>query len=322
MKPVYLEFCGVNSFSEKATIDFKKLFSNGIFGVFGDTGSGKSTILDCIQLALYGTIDRSGEVECINRKSDGFYIVYDFEIELGGVRRTYRVRRERTKKSSNNTKAFLYEIAEGGKQIALAEGTRDVNRMLLDIIGLELADFKICIALPQGEFAGLVKAKPSERLALVSRLFDLSKYGEKLKIYLKTKCDEALLASTIAETKLKSLDDCSDERRLEAENKIRDLKENVLLLNERLSRKEEELTKAEALLAEKREYEKAVVELENAEKELPRYERKRAILQRYTLLKGLSDKNADAIARGRELEKIKLEKQNAEDPNHFQQGTS
>ena len=46
MKPVYLEFCGVNSFSEKAQIDFGKLLEGGLFGIFGDTGSGKSTILD------------------------------------------------------------------------------------------------------------------------------------------------------------------------------------------------------------------------------------------------------------------------------------
>lgn len=311
MKPVYLEFCGVNSFSEKAEIDFKKLFSSGIFGVFGDTGSGKSTILDCIQLALYGTIDRSGEAECINRKSDSFYIVYDFELEDGGVRRTYRVRRERTRKSSNNSKAFLYELTEEGKQLALAEGTRDVNRMLLDIIGLELADFKICIALPQGEFAGLVKAKPAERLALVSRLFDLSKYGEKLKIYLKGKCDQASLALTIAETKLKGLDDCSEERRLEAENNLTSLKQSLLVLEETLGKKEEELIKAEGLLAEKREYERVKAEAEKAEKQLPVYERKRAILGRYTQLKVLSDKHTELVARSEELEKIKLYKSNA-----------
>ena len=46
MKPVYLEFSGVNSFSERAEIDFEKLLEFGIFGIFGDTGSGKSTILD------------------------------------------------------------------------------------------------------------------------------------------------------------------------------------------------------------------------------------------------------------------------------------
>ena len=50
MKPVSLEFCGINSFSEKAEIDFRTLLEFGIFGIFGDTGSGKSTILDCICL--------------------------------------------------------------------------------------------------------------------------------------------------------------------------------------------------------------------------------------------------------------------------------
>ena len=43
MRPVYLEFCGINSFSEKAEIDFTKLLDGGLFGIFGDTGSGKTT---------------------------------------------------------------------------------------------------------------------------------------------------------------------------------------------------------------------------------------------------------------------------------------
>ncbi len=46
MKPVRLEFQGINSFSEHTIIDFESLTKNGIFGIFGDTGSGKSTILD------------------------------------------------------------------------------------------------------------------------------------------------------------------------------------------------------------------------------------------------------------------------------------
>ncbi|MDE6676732.1 MAG: AAA family ATPase, partial [Clostridia bacterium] len=58
MKPVYLELCGVNSFSERAEINFNNLLEYGIFGIFGDTGSGKSTILDCICFALYGRVSR------------------------------------------------------------------------------------------------------------------------------------------------------------------------------------------------------------------------------------------------------------------------
>ena len=48
MRPVYLEFCGINSFSEKAEIDFTKLLDGGLFGIFGDTGSGKSTIVNLL----------------------------------------------------------------------------------------------------------------------------------------------------------------------------------------------------------------------------------------------------------------------------------
>ncbi len=290
MKPVYLEFCGVNSFSEKAVVDFKKLFVSGVFGIFGDTGSGKSTILDCIQLALYGTIDRSSETECINRKSDGFYIVYDFELYTDGERKTYRVRRERTRKASNNTKAFLAEYGKNGELLPIAEGTRDVNAKLGDLIGLNLADFKMCIALPQGEFAGLVKAKPVDRLALVSRLFDLGKYGERLKFYLKEKCAETLTALTIVETKLNSLEDCSDEREAQAQALLSTGKENLRKAEERYAALEQEIQKTEGLLSEKNAYEKCLISFESAEKERSYYEEKRNSLAIYPVVNSILEK--------------------------------
>ena len=71
MKPIRLQFKGINSFSEQTEIDFEKLTKNGIFGIFGDTGSGKSTILDCISFALYGKVERSREkLDIINYKSE------------------------------------------------------------------------------------------------------------------------------------------------------------------------------------------------------------------------------------------------------------
>ena len=181
MKPVYLEFCGINSFSEKTQIDFRALLSGGVFGIFGDTGSGKSTILDCIHLALYGEIERASKSmsDCINYHADSAYVIFDFEITVGGIRRAYRVRRER-KRKSNTAKASLYEYGDNGELLALAEGTRDVDDKIERILGLNFNDFKMCIALPQGDFAALVKAATAERVKLVARLFDLEKYGEKL----------------------------------------------------------------------------------------------------------------------------------------------
>ena len=100
MKPIYLEFCGINSFSEKAQIDFRALVSGGVFGVFGDTGSGKSTLLDCIHLALYGKMERSGGSEYIHYHADSAYVIFDFEITADGKTRAYRVQRERRRKNN------------------------------------------------------------------------------------------------------------------------------------------------------------------------------------------------------------------------------
>ena len=58
MRPIRLKIKGLNSFIDEQEIDFNKLTERGLFGIFGPTGSGKSTILDGITLALYGDLPR------------------------------------------------------------------------------------------------------------------------------------------------------------------------------------------------------------------------------------------------------------------------
>jgi exonuclease SbcC len=40
-------------------IQFDELCEGGVFGIFGPTGSGKSSILDAMTLALYGKVERA-----------------------------------------------------------------------------------------------------------------------------------------------------------------------------------------------------------------------------------------------------------------------
>ena len=62
MRPLLLEIEGLQSYEERQVIDFEKLCQNGLFGIFGETGSGKSTILDAMIFALYAEIPRGAEI--------------------------------------------------------------------------------------------------------------------------------------------------------------------------------------------------------------------------------------------------------------------
>ena len=58
MLPVKLTLEGIYSYRERQTIDFTRLTEARLFGIFGPVGSGKSTILEAMIYAIYGTIDR------------------------------------------------------------------------------------------------------------------------------------------------------------------------------------------------------------------------------------------------------------------------
>lgn len=184
MKPLKLQFSGINSFSEHTIIDFENLTKSGIFGIFGDTGSGKSTILDAINFALYGKVERSKEkTDIINYRSDAAKVTFSFNIINDGKRKVYTVDRTLKKDKSGTHKAMLYE-KDGEKEVCIADKATAVESKITEILGVDAEDFRKCIALPQGEFAQFVKSMPAERLKLMERLFNLSRYGDRLKIKL------------------------------------------------------------------------------------------------------------------------------------------
>lgn len=184
MKPLKLQFSGINSFTEHTIIDFESLTRSGIFGIFGDTGSGKSTILDAINFALYGKVERSKEkTDIINYRSDAAKVTFSFNIINDGKRKVYTVDRTLKKDKSGTHKAMLYE-KDGEKEVCVADKATAVESKITEILGVDAEDFRKCIALPQGEFAQFVKSMPAERLKLMERLFNLSRYGDRLKIKL------------------------------------------------------------------------------------------------------------------------------------------
>ena len=293
MKPIYLEFCGVNSFSEKAQIDFRALLSGGVFGVFGDTGSGKSTILDCIHLALYGKMERSSGSEYIHYNADQAYVTFDFEITVDGKTRAFRVRRERRRKN-NIAKAFLYEYGENNALLALAEGTRDVDDKLEEIIGLTFADFKTCIALPQGDFAALVQAAPSDRTKLISRLFDLEKYGERLSKAVGEKYYKADEECNLVLAKMDENGGCNEETLAAKQAKIKESADALSQAEKALSQADKALQALEKLREEKRAFDALEKALQDYAARLADMEKRQAGLEKIPFAKAV-DKDARAV---------------------------
>ena len=191
MKPIKLVIDGIRSFSERVEIDFESVSSSGLFGIFGSTGSGKSTILDSVIIALYGEISGLKAVELISARRKNAYISLEFEIFENSVRQRYLVERSfKLKKdgSYGGAVASLYQTT-GGSVISLASLTSEVNKKIESILGLGQAEFTKCIILPQGEFAQFVKAPKGERVKIIEKLFGLEKYGDRFNIKLKAKIE-------------------------------------------------------------------------------------------------------------------------------------
>ena len=178
MRPIKLEIKGLNSYVNKQTIDFEKLTERGIFGIFGKTGSGKSTILDAITLSLYGSIARNTK-EYINSLSEKAEISYEFEI---GSRR-YVVDRHIIRSKAGGIKTSYARVIEklgDGSENVLADKVNEVNETIIKIIGLTANDFTKSVVLPQDKFNDFLKLGGIDRRNMLERIFNLEKYGKKL----------------------------------------------------------------------------------------------------------------------------------------------
>lgn len=189
MKPIFLRFSGLHSYIDEQQVDFPRLLGAGVFGIFGPTGSGKSTILDAMTLALYGSVDRatSNTQGIINHDSDELYVAYTFELSDASATRRYRVertfRRGKGFDSVETAQARLVELdrdepGDEGILHVLADKARTVTAQVEEILGLTLSDFTRAVVLPQGKFAEFLALKAKDRRNMLQRLFGLEVYGD------------------------------------------------------------------------------------------------------------------------------------------------
>lgn len=165
------------------------LAGSGLFAITGETGAGKSTILDALCLALYGeyprvsvnrrenTPDPSGEAISIHdgrailrRGAGGGYAEVDF---VGQDGERYRVRweanraRGRANGRLQNEQRALYRLDDGG---AVATGKTLVREAVEARTDLTFDQFRRTVLLAQGEFDAFLLAAESERAELLEKI--------------------------------------------------------------------------------------------------------------------------------------------------------
>lgn len=246
MKPIKLEVKGLNSFIDKQVVEFDKLTERGLFGIFGPTGSGKSTILDGITLALYGDIARKSS-NYINTNCDGVYVSYEFQITGNEVKR-YRVDREfkRDNKSGGirNKSSKIIDIT-GGVENVLEEKAKAVTSKCEEIIGLKLDDFMRTVVLPQGKFSEFLKLEGKERRNMLERLFNLRKYGDDLSSKLSFEIRKEKDKMNVLEGQLKGYEGVSEEALKAKEEEINGINLSIKSKEELLNKIKKEFEEAE-----------------------------------------------------------------------------
>ncbi|MFR9126504.1 MAG: ATPase, T2SS/T4P/T4SS family [Acidaminococcus intestini] len=133
MKPRRLMMQAFGPYADKETIDFTVLKNHQLFLITGPTGSGKTTILDAMTFALYGTA--SGDLrENRSLRSDYASPKVKTEVQLVFTNqdRTYEVTRtpeqELVKQRGEGTRsvpagACLVEIDDKGNARSLRQAT-------------------------------------------------------------------------------------------------------------------------------------------------------------------------------------------------------
>jgi exonuclease SbcC len=241
MKIARIKFRNINSLRGEHEVNFESepLASAGIFAITGATGSGKTTILDVMVLALYNKIPRIGDVisntflekagALITRNTMEAYAEIEYESTAGRYISKWSVHRARTGKIQQH-RMELFDVATG---LQLDLKNSEVADKNIELIGLNYDQFIRSILLAQGEFARFLKSDRKERTALLEKITGTDIYrliGKS--VYEKTKA-------------VKSDADAVQQRLNEMQQQIM-AEEQLILLHKSLSDAEAEVKRIDA----------------------------------------------------------------------------
>lgn len=271
MRPISLKIKGINSFCDEQTINFEKLTKDGVFGIVGDTGSGKSTVLDAMTIALYGNLSRDTN-EFINKECDTAFVMLDFCVSEGENEIFYKAERAFKRTGSKECTAVTARLSKGKENPQIiADKTKEMNKAVEKIIGLSFGDFTRTVVLPQGKFSEFLNLRGAERRSMLERIFDLEKYGSLLAQKLKSEKAEVNGQINSVNSKIEVYGDISEEIYIQKEKELKFSREELEKISEELAsvkKKAEETENIFSIINKIKECESELKEIENGKKSI------------------------------------------------------
>ncbi|WP_375282647.1 AAA family ATPase [Sphingobium yanoikuyae] len=195
MRPVKLTMTAFGPYAGTEVVDFREATDAGLFGIYGPTGSGKSSIFSAMTFALFGegakreqsiTTMRSGHADA-DRMTEVSLL-----FELGDKR--YYVRRQpdqaRPKKRGEGQtveahKAWLFDVTgievdavtpDNCGVVLAEEKVTVVETLVKALLGYGVEQFRQIVLLPQGRFERFLISDSDKRIEILRELFDVSLY--------------------------------------------------------------------------------------------------------------------------------------------------
>ena len=187
MRPHLLEINAFGPFAGTVSVDLDDLGAAGLLLLHGETGAGKTSVLDALGYALYGEVPGDRGIRGLRSEHAGgldeTWVRLTFSV--GG--RRLRIRRSpeqsvaKQRGEGSTTKrasVLLEEVGPDGLGVALATRLDEAGLIVSDAVGMTASQFFQVVLLPQGRFAEFLHAPAAARQALLQQLFNTERFAD------------------------------------------------------------------------------------------------------------------------------------------------
>jgi DNA repair protein SbcC/Rad50 len=184
MKILSVRFKNLNSLAGEWEINLQDpaFTSSGIFAITGPTGSGKTTILDAICLALYGRTPRLDTIsasvnEIMTRHTGECFAEVTFSTSAGMFRCNW-YQKKAGKKKGGRLQQPEHEIVDADSSHVITSKIREVKQKVSEVTGMGFEQFTRSMLLAQGGFAAFLDANPDDRAPILEQITGTGIYSD------------------------------------------------------------------------------------------------------------------------------------------------